>query len=118
MVRLPPSSTRTVTRFPYTTVFRSIVFRLAAEDFEAPGGDGAAGRLGVAVVAGEDILQALLVQHVDGFGEAVEQVGTGCVDRKSTRLNPVTNAQLVFRLLLETTKKYVYQHQDNDYTSN
>src|SRR3546814_7921164 len=31
--------------------------------------------------------------------------GLGCGDRKSTRLNPVTNAHLVCRLLLEKKKQ-------------
>src|SRR3546814_8260880 len=38
-------------------------------------------------------------------------------DRKSTRLNPVTNAHLVCRLLLEKKKNKIYYHQLNTLTS-
>ena len=48
---------------------------LPAQDFQAPGPDRAAHGLGMPVVAGEHALEALLVQHVDGLGQAVEQVG-------------------------------------------
>src|SRR3546814_8936523 len=75
MIRRPPRSTRTDTLFPYTTLFRS------------------AGGAGPAAV--EDQPQA-------------EQAPVGRRhhgDRKSTRLNPVTNAHLVCRLLLEKKKK-------------
>ena len=37
----------------------------------------------MAVVAGEDALEALLVQHVDGLGQAVEQVGGGRVGEEA-----------------------------------
>src|SRR3546814_534343 len=41
------------------------------------------------------------------------------LDRKSTRLNPVTNAHLVCRLLLEKKKSiHQQQHQDNITTTN
>src|SRR3546814_5281603 len=36
--------------------------------------------------------------------------GRGRVDRKSTRLNPVTNALLVLLLLLEKKNKYTYTY--------
>src|SRR3546814_7676919 len=39
--------------------------------------------------------------------------GEAALDRKSTRLNPVTNAQLVCRLLLENTKKMTTQNNNN-----
>ena len=35
------------------------------------------------VVAGEHALEALLVQHVDGLGQAVEQVGGGRVGEEA-----------------------------------
>src|SRR3546814_13911543 len=34
MVRLPPRSTRTVTLFPYTTLFRSVIFEIFVETAE------------------------------------------------------------------------------------
>src|SRR3546814_1896352 len=51
-----------------------VVARILAQDLEAPGAHGPACRLGMAVVAREDVVEAFLLQHVDGLGEAVEQV--------------------------------------------
>src|SRR3546814_17252821 len=56
---------------------RGIVFRLAAEDFEAPGGDGAAGRLGVAVVAGEELPHAPLIPQLGWSATGLRLGGTG-----------------------------------------
>src|SRR3546814_1813840 len=78
MIRRPPRSTRTDTLFPYTTLFRS---RRSARATSGP---------------------RLRPRH-SGL-----PAPTGCAasrpDRKSTRLNPVTNAHLVCRLLLEKKK--------------
>ena len=49
------------------------VGRLGAE-LEAPGVDGAADALGEPVVAGEDVLEPLLLEHLQRLAEAVEQV--------------------------------------------
>src|SRR3546814_8949586 len=80
MIRLPPRSTRTDTLFPYTTLFRSLLpqnSNLAiAQDAASP--------------------------NTRLSGTAMTATRS---DRKSTRLNPVTNAQLVCRLLLEKKKK-------------
>src|SRR3546814_20982336 len=99
MIRLPPRSTRTDTLFPYTTLFRS-------------------SRSGPGITSSSvQIFQIRLVWILLrcvrlGFGHMVllddfkdsarrsrgsELAG----DRKSTRLNSITNAHLVCRLLLE-----------------
>src|SRR3546814_4079675 len=75
MIRRPPRSTRTDTLFPYTTLFRS---------------------------AGQCAGQ-LRDRRAGQHGRRGHPLGPA--DRKSTRLNPVTNAHLVCRLLLEQRKK-------------
>src|SRR3546814_4516571 len=111
MLRRPPGSTRTDPLFPYTTLCRS--------------------QVGIAAAAGHHELQAARsVRHPDGVAEIVSRgrrqpghrhavlqhvavrwigiataLGLRQLDRKSTRLNPVTNAHLVCRLLLEKTKR-------------
>src|SRR3546814_10761181 len=90
MIRLPPRSTRTDTLFPYTTLFRS-VGTLDAEIALAVDRQ-------IIAVAGRS-QRALFIDAVDA------RCPDACADRKSTRLNPVTNAHLVCRLLLEK-KKY------------
>src|SRR3546814_7971119 len=102
MIRRPPRSTRTDTRFPYTTLFRSLTRRAvgAAIDF---------------AVDEDADADADAEMDVDGVRHATRraarQLGPegelGLVadqDRKSTRLTPVTNAHLVCRLLLEKKK--------------
>ena len=54
---------------------------IAAQDLEAPGGDGGTRRLGMASVARKDRVEPFLQQHVAGFAEAVEQVGGGRVGK-------------------------------------
>src|SRR3546814_6552470 len=109
MIRRPPRSTRTDTRFPYTTLFRS-PRRPRRLPRAAAGGRGSRrpeiGRRadtphpdpppqgGRGIVA-----SALYFLLLDGGVEVR-------VDRKSTRLNPVTNAHLVCRLLLEKKKTH------------
>ena len=53
---------------------RRILGRVLVQVFEAPGLDGAAGRLGEALVAREHVIEAFLVQHVDAGGEAVQHL--------------------------------------------
>src|SRR3546814_5382635 len=82
MIRRPPRSTRTDTLFPYTTLFRS---------------------------GADQIADAAHVDHRMIEPRAGERAGEvrdhrGAGDRKSTRLNSVTNAHLVCRLLLEKKK--------------
>src|SRR3546814_4502465 len=110
MIRRPPRSTRTDTLFPYTTLFRSHIAAISS------------GRIcASALTIRYDTLFLLL--SVNGRfakpfcprgkeGQPAAQcnwlkgvgIPTG-IDRKSTRLNPVTNAHLVCRLLLEKKKQ-------------
>src|SRR3546814_7994447 len=84
MIRRPPRSTRTDTLFPYTTLFRSPQI----------GMNGHVDRNGRLEQFGRiDIDHDLL--------RVWREAG---IDRKSTRLNSVTNAHLVCRLLLEKKK--------------
>src|SRR6056297_1679174 len=76
MIRRPPRSTRTDTLFPYTTLFRSTQSMCVNS-----------GSLGCHVRAN--------THHPTGK----------LIDRKSTRLTPVTPENLVCRLLLEKKKK-------------
>src|SRR3546814_5304301 len=81
-IRRTPRSTRTDTLFPYTSLFRS----------QAP-----------------ERHHPALPMTIEMLAQGLEQQGLlqgiarlhGAQDRKSTRLNPVTNAHLVCRLLLE-----------------
>src|SRR3546814_9411834 len=105
MIRLPTSSTRTDTLLPYTTLCRSQQVDgvlLARQDLQR-GLAGVGLQHVVALVAegaGREGAHRVLVLH--------QQQGAGAgqvaADRKSTRLNPVTNAHLVCRLLLEKKK--------------
>src|SRR3546814_4904145 len=87
MIRRPPRSTRTDTLFPYTTLFRSGV------------GAELAGALQGHRFAVEGTHQQHLLVQIDQILAVL-----GELDRKSTRLTPVTNAHLVCRLLLEKKK--------------
>src|SRR3546814_5463096 len=93
MIRRPPRSTRTDTLFPYTTLFRSGLCTSA----EQRGG------------RRETFDRALRDFHDPGPRRSrrsqcdLHAVRQG-VDRKSTRLNSITNAHLVCRLLLEKKK--------------
>ena len=58
-------------------------FRLAAENFEPPRFDRAPCRFGMPVMAGKDIAEPFLMQHVDRFGEAVKNVGGGRIGEKT-----------------------------------
>src|SRR3546814_8614902 len=121
MIRLPPRSTRTDTLFPYTTLFRSVrrdrrgtwamlsrFERMLIGRYLLPGVGGrivllvaAIGMLGVTI----GVASLILVMSVMNGAEArlVQQFAS--IDRKSTRLNSITNAHLVCRLLLETKNK-------------
>src|SRR3546814_1925667 len=111
MIRRPPRSTRTATLFPYPTLFRSHRrlriegggFPVEAECFAAQAQQGAELPVGHIDNGGPEIDEAIA-------GHRDRQPRGGCVDpgeavdRKSTRLNSVTNAHLVCRLLLEKNK--------------
>src|SRR3546814_11902697 len=88
MIRRPPRSTRTDTLFPYTTLFRSIL------DGAVLGGHLGAQRL-------DAHLKLFMGQRQVAVAGARKDM---VVDRKSTRLTPVTNAHIVCRLLLEKKK--------------
>src|SRR3546814_1508534 len=123
MRRRPPRPTRTDTLFPYTTLFRSL----------KQTGDGASGRVmrsfcvhpttGVFYIADQDgglgagnmsiySKNGAAEETLISWGVGVQALDINIVDgtlyitrdRKSTRLNPVTNAHLVCRLLLEKKK--------------
>src|SRR3546814_11058296 len=83
MIRRPPRSTRTDTLFPYTTLFRSPLRQGQCTDPE-PGRN------------------RLREGREAAHGELHRSRHRA--DRKSTRLNSVTNAHLVCRLLLEKKK--------------
>src|SRR3546814_10518403 len=99
MIRRPPRSTRTDTLFPYTTLFRS-QDEASACSWSRPFGGTAEG-------------------SGDRAGGRGEQLRGSCPrvarspDRKSTRLNSITNAHLVCRLLLEKKKTTSQQHITN-----
>src|SRR3712207_7113870 len=92
MIRRPPRSTL----FPYTTLFRSFVDRLARE--LAAAGPGGAGLPAEQVNALSPQLLASLPRPVQ---DAVAQ------DRKSTRLKLQSRQYLVCRLLLDKKKSNV-----------
>src|SRR3546814_12349028 len=94
MIRLPPRSTRTDTRFPYTTLFRSLVWVTVRIGREMRDGE-------FAMREYQEQLAAFISQTMAGFSEVdlngvftavndrfCEIVGrTREEDRKSTRLN-------------------------------
>src|SRR3546814_3756594 len=102
LIRQPPRSTRTDTLFPYTTLFRSPspstrraacrrrrTSRASSGPCATPGRSRGGGR------------PAGTPRSRSRWGVAAVVLDQ---DRKSTRLNPVTNAHLVCRLLLEKKK--------------
>src|SRR3546814_13243841 len=91
MIRRPPRSTRTDTLFPYTTLFRSHERRRPRRgDLHRPG----------------RLLQTRW-PLVCGCDRRCGRRLAASPDRKSTRLNSVTNAHLVCRLLLEKKKQQI-----------
>src|SRR3546814_1784640 len=101
MIRRPPRSTRTDTLFPYTTLFRSAAGGVLGKKLEAVTMDDACEPKQAPVVANRVVNDNIhyVVGHVCS--------GATIADRKSTRLNSVTNAHLVCRLLLEKKKKKI-----------
>src|SRR3546814_2400694 len=107
MIRRPPRSTRTYTLFPYTTLFRSSdtgQSRRVANFLLAWWNGEDCGHFPLADLFGVDATIATHITTIVGF--------LGQQDRKSTRLNSVTNAHLVCRLLLEKKKK-IHINEDN-----
>src|SRR3546814_3996962 len=109
MIRRPPRSTRTDTLFPYTTLFRSW-------DASKPLMKQLWRRIVSAKIAMQgSLLAARGIAGAEAFPHIARRVKSGdpdnleaqaarrywpLLDRKSTRLTPVTNAHLVCRLLL------------------
>src|SRR3546814_7829877 len=89
MRRRPPRSTRTDTLFPYTTLFRSP---------EQRQGDSLRGAL-----VDQDAQVEPLVEQLHRLARAVDE-GPNRIGRAHVS-TPVTNAHLVFRLLLEKKKQ-------------
>src|SRR3546814_1981406 len=85
IIRRPPRSTRTDTLFPYTTLFRSVRQR--------PGGD-------------ERVGPASTERSAITWNSMIE-IGRAHV------CTPVTNAHLVFRLLLEKKQSKKHENTDN-----
>src|SRR3546814_5282845 len=105
MRRRPPRSTRTDTLFPYTTLFRSPAHRQRDRDArDIAEADGARQRRRQRAPLAD---VALRLARMRLRPEDAER------DRKSTRLNPVTNAHLVCRLLLEKNKNNIQNTQHN-----
>ena len=72
---------------------RRIVLRVLAQDLEPPRPHRAAHALGMPVVAREHVVEALLVQHVDGLGQAVQQVGApACRGRSRPCWRPIISS--------------------------
>src|SRR3546814_3091554 len=102
MIRRPPISTRTDTLFPYTTLFRSLQRRLAAQQMQQGADFSPIGHWsqGLARVA-QGLFGGMRERRADKASEANaaesnavlqalmgQQSGaTGTADRKSTRLN-------------------------------
>src|SRR3546814_3733720 len=102
MRRRPPRSTRTDTLFPYTTLFRSKSIVGLCECQFGP----ARQRWGWPTALSNPTVcrpSALVVGSLHHRKPGARGHGDG--DRKSTRLNSITNAHLVCRLLLEKKKK-------------
>src|SRR3546814_1509600 len=111
MIRRPPRSTRTDTLFPYTTLFRSEEQRRA--DHAGP----PAHRCEGGILRPREARCPIHRYRRADLGVADDESG-GAEDRKSTRLNPVTNAHLVCRLLLEKKNNSTTEAQNNAKDSN
>src|SRR3546814_7504040 len=129
MIRRPPRSTRTDTRFPYTTLFRSLVGPATRRSrsvkrlwyrFMPRTSQPRLRRYGIASQTG--LLAAIAsLEQINLTNQLARkfaaQLSMACppedfraLDRKSTRLNPVTNALLVCRLLLD---KKTHMHNNS-----
>src|SRR3546814_13764376 len=102
MIRRPPKSTRTYTLFPYTTLFRSMALNNSWRSgtqtsmiSHCGGIASPAKAFSVASVTVICVLPRLEAVFVDAQGSDLRKIGRAHV------CTPVTNAQLVCRLLLE-----------------
>src|SRR3546814_20452734 len=83
MIRRPPSSTRTDTLFPYTTLFRSNAFvKLAERTVVADQREAASNKIRALTPRENEVLRGLM----DGLSNKMMARRLD-VDRKSTRLN-------------------------------
>src|SRR3546814_9507970 len=123
MIRPPPRSTRTDTLFPDTTLFRSPHAPQHHGLQQGAPGTRSLRRRPLRcghVRQGEDRGEPGLSLERDGAGAPRPRGtqdhrldGAAAVDRKSTRLNSITNAPLVCRLLLEKKKTKKKNTQSN-----
>src|SRR3546814_8118268 len=108
MIRRPPRSTRTDTLFPYTTLFRSLS-AVRPERYIQRDRDGRVLKQLPPIWEGL-VPHRQVVEHREYLSDETVYAALAnapfalTTDRKSTRLNPVTNAHLVCRLLLEKNK--------------
>src|SRR3546814_2873202 len=120
MIRRPPRSTRTDTLFPYTTLFRSNgPADLRRGRVRRQPADRQPWRRRAEHRAGDDRAGLCRLQQGSaaeaGGGRDPRQWRGGerpCPDRKSTRLNSITNAHLVCRLLLEKKTTTIIRAHD------
>src|SRR3546814_1188971 len=99
MIRRLPRSTRTDTLLPYTTLFRS-------EDLLDGLLDISRLDAGALTPQWQSVsLDALMASVAEQYQPLAQARNLEFRDRKSTRLNSVTNAHLVCRLLLEKKNK-------------
>src|SRR3546814_8221253 len=129
MIRRPPRSTRTDTLFPYTTLFRSLRSHQVSATRLSPlrknrtdkprfhlnrGPEVARQRLEKCLsILRSDQAAQRPVQHGHEWSvrRPVALHRPSQEDRKSTRLNSVTNAHIVCRLLLEKTNNNNQYHE-------
>src|SRR3546814_9062091 len=122
MRRRPPRSTLNDTLFPYTTLFRSGRQRGGPRQGHATGG-----RL-LSSASGEVRELRSWIRHwrkshvsrplSDVISDGYIAIFCVVIDRKSTRLNSITNAHLVCRLLLEKKKTVLNNSQTQRYKLN
>src|SRR3546814_7776542 len=102
MIRRPPRSTLTDTLFPYTTLFRSFDVGVIPDPMNSFNDKISMNKVFEYSALGVPSVSYPLTETKRLLGDVGTYAGE---DRKSTRLNPVTNAHLVCRLLLEKKKK-------------
>src|SRR3546814_10414990 len=107
MIRRPPRSTRTDTLFPYTTLFRSVCIPCTPAFSCLPNRAASLVFAGSVAYVIQRISETLATEKTSSVFSATLMPFQRKGDRKSTRLNSVTNAHLVCRLLLE---KITEQH--------
>src|SRR3546814_4786722 len=102
MIRRPPRSTPTDTLFPYTTLFRSR-FATGVGRTEIARITGTGIKVGAVDANPADLID---INAAGANPMRIRWTNGSTLDRKSTRLNSITNAHLVCRLLLEKKKQH------------